>query len=198
MKMFKLILPVLLLVGCVGGAFFVNGVSAQSTTSATPAMDVLIATAEQFYNLPSGQPFSYTFPEETLNQAASEALKRYESEVKSLIRTYVNMDLSVSDPKVDFLPVKEGESNVKLSAKVGYGFVKLTVKANGILKLENGLPMIEILELDVPIVSVPLDRANAQVASYLNLYGVDLVNRNVTLTKIETTADSVIIEGQRK
>ena len=192
MKMFKMILPVLLLIGCVGA------VSAQSTTSATPALDILVSTAEQFSALPSGQTFSYTFPEETLNQAASEALKRYESQVKSLIRTYVNMDLSVSDPKVDFLPFKEGESNVKLSLKVGYGFVKLTVKANGILTLENGLPTVEIQELDVPIISVPLDRANAQVAYYLNLYGVDLVNRNVALTKIETTDDSIIVEGQRK
>lgn len=192
MKMFKLILPVLLLIGCV------SGVAAQSTTTATPALDLLVSTAEQFYALPSGQSFSYTFPEETLIQAASEALKRYESQVKALVRTYVNMDLSVSDPKVDFLPYKEGESNVRLSVKVGYGFIKLTVKGNGILKLENGLPMIEILDLDVPIISVPLDRVNAQLASYLNMYGIDLINRNVTLTKVETTEDSVVIEGLRK
>ena len=173
----------------------VPGAAAQS---ATPAMDILIQTVQQFEALPGGSPFSYTFPEETLNQAAAEALRKYESEIKALIRSYVQVDLSVSDPKIDFTPFRDGESNVHLSVKAGYGFLKLTVKAAGALTLENGQPSFELLDLDVPIISIPISDVNLAIANYFNMYGVNLIQNNVALTKIETTEDGVIIEGTRR
>ena len=124
MKTFKQILPILLAAAFLFAGAAVPGAAAQS---ATPAMDILIQTVQQFEALPGGSPFSYTFPEETLNQAAAEALRKYESEIKALIRSYVQVDLSVSDPKIDFTPFRDGESNVHLSVKAGYGFLKLTV-----------------------------------------------------------------------
>lgn len=195
MKTFKQILPILLAAAFLFAGAAVPGAAAQS---ATPAMDILIQTVQQFEALPGGSPFSYTFPEETLNQAAAEALRKYESEIKALIRSYVQVDLSVSDPKIDFTPFRDGESNVHLSVKAGYGFLKLTVKAAGVLTLENGQPSFELLELDVPIISIPISDVNLAIANYFNMYGVNLIQNNVALTKIETTEDGVIIEGTRR
>lgn len=195
MKTFKQILPILLAAAFLFAGAAVPGAAAQS---ATPAMDILIQTVQQFEALPGGSPFSYTFPEETLNQAAAEALRKYESEIKALIRSYVQVDLSVSDPKIDFTPFRDGESNVHLSVKVGYGFLKLTVKAAGALTLENGQPSFELLDLDVPIISIPISDVNLAIANYFNMYGVNLIQNNVALTKIETTEDGVIIEGTRR
>ncbi|AOH44292.1 hypothetical protein BEQ56_12945 [Anaerolineaceae bacterium oral taxon 439] len=195
MKTFKQILPILLAAAFLFAGAAVPGAAAQS---ATPAMDILIQTVQQFEALPGGSPFSYTFPEETLNQAAAEALRKYESEIKALIRSYVQVDLSVSDPKIDFTPFRDGESNVHLSVKAGYGFLKLTVKAAGALTLENGQPSFELLDLDVPIISIPISDVNLAIANYFNMYGVNLIQNNVALTKIETTEDGVIIEGTRR
>lgn len=195
MKTFKQILPILLAAAFLFAGAAVPGAAAQS---ATPAMDILIQTVQQFEALPGGSPFSYTFPEETLNQAAAEALRKYESEIKALIRSYVQVDLSVSDPKIDFTPFRDGESNVHLSVKAGYGFLKLTVKAAGALTLENGQPSFELLDLDVPIISIPISDINLAIANYFNMYGVNLIQNNVALTKIETTEDGVIIEGTRR
>lgn len=195
MKTFKHILPILLAAAFLFAGAAVPGAAAQS---ATPAMDILIQTVQQFEALPGGSPFSYTFPEETLNQAAAEALRKYESEIKALIRSYVQVDLSVSDPKIDFTPFRDGESNVHLSVKAGYGFLKLTVKAAGALTLENGQPSFELLDLDVPIISIPISDVNLAIANYFNMYGVNLTQNNVALTKIETTEDGVIIEGTRR
>ncbi len=195
MKTFKQILPILLVAAFLFAGAAVPGAAAQS---ATPAMDILIQTVQQFEALPGGSPFSYTFPEETLNQAAAEALRKYESEIKALIRSYVQVDLSVSDPKIDFTPFRDGESNVHLSVKAGYGFLKLTVKAAGALTLENGQPSFELLDLDVPIISIPISDVNLAIANYFNMYGVNLIQNNVALTKIETTEDGVIIEGTRR
>ena len=195
MKTFKHILPILLAAAFLFAGAAVPGAAAQS---ATPAMDILIQTVQQFEALPGGSPFSYTFPEETLNQAAAEALRKYESEIKALIRSYVQVDLSVSDPKIDFTPFRDGESNVHLSVKAGYGFLKLTVKAAGALTLENGQPSFELLDLDVPIISIPISDVNLAIANYFNMYGVNLIQNNVALTKIETTEDGVIIEGTRR
>lgn len=195
MKTFKQILPILLAAAFLFVGAAVPGAAAQS---ATPAMDILIQTVQQFEALPGGSPFSYTFPEETLNQAAAEALRKYESEIKALIRSYVQVDLSVSDPKIDFTPFRDGESNVHLSVKAGYGFLKLTVKAAGALTLENGQPSFELLDLDVPIISIPISDVNLAIANYFNMYGVNLIQNNVALTKIETTEDGVIIEGTRR
>lgn len=195
MKTFKQILPILLAAAFLFAGAAVPGAAAQS---ATPAMDILIQTVQQFEALPGGSPFSYTFPEETLNQAAAEALRKYESEIKALIRSYVQVDLSVSDPKIDFTPFLDGESNVHLSVKAGYGFLKLTVKAAGALTLENGQPSFELLDLDVPIISIPISDVNLAIANYFNMYGVNLIQNNVALTKIETTEDGVIIEGTRR
>lgn len=195
MKTFKQILPILLAAAFLFAGAAVPGAAAQS---ATPAMDILIQTVQQFEALPGGSPFSYTFPEETLNQAAEEALRKYESQIKALLRSYVQLDLSVSDPKVDFTPFRDGESNVHLSVKAGYGFLKLTVKAAGVLTLENGQPSFELLELDVPIISIPISDVNLAIANYFNMYGVNLIQNNVALTKIETTEDGVIIEGTRR
>ncbi len=195
MKTFKQILPILLVAAFLFAGAAVPGAAAQS---ATPAMDILIQTVQQFEALPGGSPFSYTFPEETLNQAAAEALRKYESEIKALIRSYVQVDLSVSDPKIDFTPFRDGESNVHLSVKAGYGFLKLTVKAAGALTLENGQPSFELLDLDVPIISIPMSDVNLAIANYFNRYGVNLIQNNVALTKIETTEDGVIIEGTRR
>ena len=195
MKTFKQILPILLAVAFLFAGAAVPGAAAQS---ATPAMDILIQTVQQFEALPGGSPFSYTFPEETLNQAAAEALRKYESEIKALIRSYVQVDLSVSDPKIDFTPFRDGESNVHLSVKAGYGFLKLTVKAAGALTLENGQPSFELLDLDVPIISIPISDVNLAIANYFNMYEVNLIQNNVALTKIETTEDGVIIEGTRR
>lgn len=195
MKTFKQILPILLAAAFLFAGAAVPGAAAQS---ATPAMDILIQTVQQFEALPGGSPFSYTFPEETLNQAAAEALRKYESEIKALIRSYVQVDLSVSDPKIDFTPFRDGESNVHLSVKAGYGFLKLTVKAAGALTLENGQPSFELLDLDVPIISIPISDVNLAIANYFNMYGVNLLQNNVALTKIETTEDGVIIEGTRR
>ena len=195
MKTFKQILPILLAAAFLFAGAAVPGAAAQS---ATPAMDILIQTVQQFEALPGGSPFSYTFPEETLNQAAAEALRKYESEIKALIRSYVQVDLSVSDPKIDFTPFRDGESNVHLSVKAGYGFLKLTVKAAGALTLENGQPSFELLDFDVPIISIPISDVNLAIANYFNMYGVNLIQNNVALTKIETTEDSVIIEGTRR
>ena len=189
------ILPILLAAAFLFAGAAVPGAAAQS---ATPAMDILIQTVQQFEALPGGSPFSYTFPEETLNQAAAEALRKYESEIKALIRSYVQVDLSVSDPKIDFTPFRDGESNVHLSVKAGYGFLKLTVKAAGALTLENGQPSFELLDLDVPIISIPISDVNLAIANYFNMYGVNLIQNNVALTKIETTEDGVIIEGTRR
>lgn len=195
MKTFKQILPILLVAAFLFAGAAVPGAAAQS---ATPAMDILIQTVQQFEALPGGSPFSYTFPEETLNQAAAEALRKYESEIKALIRSYVQVDLSVSDPKIDFTPFRDGESNVHLSVKAGYGFLKLTVKAAGALTLENGQPSFELLDLDVPIISIPISDVNLAIANYFNMYGVNLIQNNVALTKIETTEEGVIIEGTRR
>lgn len=195
MKTFKQILPILLAAAFLFAGAAVPGAAAQS---ATPAMDILIQTVQQFEALPGGSPFSYTFPEETLNQAAAEALRKYESEIKALIRSYVQVDLSVSDPKIDFTPFRDGESNVHLSVKAGYGFLKLTVKAAGALTLENGQPSFELLDLDVPIISIPISDVNLAIANYFNMYGVNLIQNNVALTKIETTEEGVIIEGTRR
>ena len=195
MKTFKQILPILLAAAFLFAGAAVPGAAAQS---ATPAIDILIQTVQQFEALPGGSPFSYTFPEETLNQAAAEALRKYESEIKALIRSYVQVDLSVSDPKIDFTPFRDGESNVHLSVKAGYGFLKLTVKAAGALTLENGQPSFELLDLDVPIISIPISDVNLAIANYFNMYGVNLIQNNVALTKIETTEDGVIIEGTRR
>ncbi len=195
MKTFKQILPIFLAAAFLFLGTAVPGAAAQS---ATPAMDILIQTVQQFEALPGGSPFSYTFPEETLNQAAAEALRKYESEIKALIRSYVQVDLSVSDPKIDFTPFRDGESNVHLSVKAGYGFLKLTVKAAGALTLENGQPSFELLDLDVPIISIPISDVNLAIANYFNMYGVNLIQNNVALTKIETTEDGVIIEGTRR
>lgn len=195
MKTFKQILPILLVAAFLFAGAAVPGAAAQS---ATPAMDILIQTVQQFEALPGGSPFSYTFPEETLNQAVAEALRKYESEIKALIRSYVQVDLSVSDPKIDFTPFRDGESNVHLSVKAGYGFLKLTVKAAGALTLENGQPSFELLDLDVPIISIPISDVNLAIANYFNMYGVNLIQNNVALTKIETTEDGVIIEGTRR
>lgn len=195
MKTFKQILPILLAAAFLFAGAAVPGAAAQS---ATPAMDILIQTVQQFEALPGGSPFSYTFPEETLNQAAAEALRKYESEIKALIRSYVQVDLSVSDPKIDFTPFRDGESNVHFSVKAGYGFLKLTVKAAGALTLENGQPSFELLDLDVPIISIPISDVNLAIANYFNMYGVNLIQNNVALTKIETTEDGVIIEGTRR
>ena len=85
-----------------------------------------------------------------------------------------------------------------LSVKAGYGFLKLTVKAAGVLTLENGQPSFELLELDVPIISIPISDVNLAIANYFNMYGVNLIQNNVALTKIETTEDGVIIEGTRR
>lgn len=195
MKTFKQILPIFLAAAFLFVGSAVPGAAAQS---ATPAIDILIQTVQQFEALPGGSPFSYTFPEETLNQAAEEALRKYESQIKALLRSYVQLDLSVSDPKVDFTPFRDGESNVHLSVKAGYGFLKLTVKAAGVLTLENGQPSFELLELDVPIISIPISDVNLAIANYFNMYGVNLIQNNVALTKIETTEDGVIIEGTRR
>ncbi len=195
MKTFKQILPIFLAAAFLFVGTAVPGAAAQS---ATPAIDILIQTVQQFEALPGGSPFSYTFPEETLNQAAEEALRKYESQIKALLRSYVQLDLSVSDPKVDFTPFRDGESNVHLSVKAGYGFLKLTVKAAGVLTLENGQPSFELLELDVPIISIPISDVNLAIANYFNMYGVNLIQNNVALTKIETTEDGVIIEGTRR
>lgn len=195
MKTFKQILPILLAAAFLFAGAAVPGAAAQS---ATPAMDILIQTVQQFEALPGGSLFSYTFPEETLNQAAAEALRKYESEIRALIRSYVQVDLSVSDPKIDFTPFRDGESNVHLSVKAGYGFLKLTVKAAGALTLENGQPSFELLDLDVPIISIPISDVNLAIANYFNMYGVNLIQNNVALTKIETTEDGVIIEGTRR
>lgn len=195
MKTFKQILPIFLAAAFLFVGTAVPGAAAQS---ATPAIDILIQTVQQFEALPGGSPFSYTFPEETLNQAAAEALRKYESEIKALIRSYVQVDLSVSDPKIDFTPFRDGESNVHLSVKAGYGFLKLTVKAAGALTLENGQPSFELLDLDVPIISIPISDVNLAIANYFNMYGVNLIQNNVALTKIETTEDGVIIEGTRR
>ena len=73
MKTFKQILPILLAAAFLFAGAAVPGAAAQS---ATPAMDILIQTVQQFEALPGGSPFSYTFPEETLNQAAAEALRK--------------------------------------------------------------------------------------------------------------------------
>lgn len=195
MKTFKQILPIFLAAAFLFVGSAVPGAAAQS---ATPAIDILIQTVQQFEALPGGSPFSYTFPEETLNQAAEEALRKYEPQIKALLRSYVQLDLSVSDPKVDFTPFRDGESNVHLSVKAGYGFLKLTVKAAGVLTLENGQPSFELLELDVPIISIPISDVNLAIANYFNMYGVNLIQNNVALTKIETTEDGVIIEGTRR
>lgn len=195
MKTFKQILPIFLAAAFLFVGTAVPGAAAQS---ATPAIDILIQTVQQFEALPGGSPFSYTFPEETLNQAAEEALRKYEPQIKALLRSYVQLDLSVSDPKVDFTPFRDGESNVHLSVKAGYGFLKLTVKAAGVLTLENGQPSFELLELDVPIISIPISDVNLAIANYFNMYGVNLIQNNVALTKIETTEDGVIIEGTRR
>ncbi len=195
MKTFKQILPIFLAAAFLFLGTAVPGAAAQS---ATPAIDILIQTVQQFEALPGGSPFSYTFPEETLNQAAEEALRKYEPQIKALLRSYVQLDLSVSDPKVDFTPFRDGESNVHLSVKAGYGFLKLTVKAAGALTLENGQPSFELLDLDVPIISIPISDVNLAIANYFNMYGVNLIQNNVALTKIETTEDGVIIEGTRR
>ena len=195
MKTFKQILPIFLAAAFLFLGTAVPGAAAQS---ATPAIDILIQTVQQFEALPGGSPFSYTFPEETLNQAAEEALRKYEPQIKALLRSYVQLDLSVSDPKVDFTPFRDGESNVHLSVKAGYGFLKLTVKAAGVLTLENGQPSFELLDLDVPIISIPISDVNLAIANYFNMYGVNLIQNNVALTKIETTEDGVIIEGTRR
>ena len=195
MKTFKQILPIFLAAAFLFVGTAVPGAAAQS---ATPAIDILIQTVQQFEALPGGSPFSYTFPEETLNQAAEEALRKYEPQIKALLRSYVQLDLSVSDPKIDFTPFRDGESNVHLSVKAGYGFLKLTVKAAGVLTLENGQPSFELLELDVPIISIPISDVNLAIANYFNMYGVNLIQNNVALTKIETTEDGVIIEGTRR
>lgn len=198
MKQTTLIITALAALFVIGLLFSgASAVNAQSTTSATPAIDVLLGVIREFEALPSGQSFSYTFPEDILNQAAEEAIKKYEKQLKSLLRSYTNMDLSVAKPKVDFKPVNGDDANVLLSIKAGYGFVKLTLKADGLLLLENGIPTIEVLKVDIPIVSVPLDKVNTQLGYYLNVYGLDYLKRNVTLTKVETTNDAIIVEGIR-
>lgn len=167
------------------------GAAAQST-----AMNTLQAQLEALAAIPSGEPFALTFDEATLSQAAAEALKMYEPQVKAIIQQNGLPNLSLSDPKVDFMTWQDGAANLKLSIKVGKGFLKVTVKAEAQLSLVNGAIALNVLKLDVPVMSVEADTVNAQVASYLAMYNPTLAQL-VTLTRVETTDNAVIVEGTK-
>ncbi len=187
MKMTKLMM--IAVVALLAAGVFMTSAAAQSA-----AMNTLSAQLDGVGAVPSGQTFTLTLDEATLSQAAAEALKMYETEVKAVIKQSGAPDLSLSDPKVDFLTWKDGEANVKLSVKVGKGFLKVTVKADAQLSLVNGAVSFNVMKLDVPVMSIDVNTVNSQIAAYLGMYN-PLLSQIVTLTRIETMEDSVVIEG---
>lgn len=189
MKLMKLMMIAVVALTMTG--VFMTGAAAQTT-----AMSTLSAQLEELNALPSGQAFTLTFDEATLSQAAAEALKTYEAQVKAIIKQYGLPELSMSDPKVDFMPWQDGAANVKLSVKVGKGFLKVTVKAEAQLSLVNGAVALNVTKLDVPVMSIEADTVNSQLAGYLAMYNPVLAQL-VTLSRVETTDNAVIVEGTK-
>ena len=70
----------------------------------------------------------------------------------------------------------------------------MTVKADAQLSLVNGAVSFNVMKLDVPVMSIDVNTVNSQIAAYLGMYN-PLLSQIVTLTRMETMEDSVVIEG---
>ncbi len=148
-----IILPIL-------GVFFalmlgVNTVSAQTIEKLTNQLKEIEA-------LPSGSSFTLSLTDDDATAAAGEYLGKYEETIQNAISNAVGVKLDISNPTITF-----GEDQLTLAAKAGKGFLKVGVSATAAVVWENNELHVTVTELNVPIVSIPVDTANSFIAEPL-------------------------------
>jgi|GEM_PF-976718 hypothetical protein len=185
----SLILPVILLL-CMAFVGWHAYSPVNQYTSGGPAMDQLYAEAQRINDLPAGTPFTVTFSDDTLTQAAEEALSLYSADIKAALQKLASMEIDVAKPKVEF----NGDGTLKLSAKAGKGFLKVGASAIARINLINGIPEIQVEKVDVPLISISAETANSEIKNLTGQY-MNYLTSFCSLSKIEITDGQIAIEG---
>ncbi len=149
-KPYTFILPIL-------GVFFAI-ILGWSTVSAQ-TIEKLTNQLKEIEALPSGSAFTLSLTDDDATAAAGEYLGKYLETIQKAISDAVGVKLDISNPTVTF-----GEDQLTLEAKAGKGFLKFNVSAKATVVWENNELHVTVTELNVPIVSIPVDTANSFIA----------------------------------
>ncbi len=132
-----------------------NTVSAQTVEKLKQQFDEIAA-------LPSGSSFTLTLSDDDATAAAEEYLGKYMDTIKEAINEAIGMSLDISSPTVTF-----GEDTLTLNLKAGKGILKVNVSASANVVWEDNDLHVTVTELNIPIVSVPVETANSFIAGPL-------------------------------
>ncbi len=132
-----------------------NTVSAQTVEKLTQQFNEIAA-------LPSGSSFTLTLSDDDATAAAEEYLGKYMQTIQDAINEAIGMKLDISSPTVTF-----SEDTLTLGLKAGKSFLKFNVSAKATVVWENNDLHVTVTELNVPVVSVPVETANSFIAGPL-------------------------------
>ncbi len=191
MNIRKLILPVILIACLIltGWHIYNPGESARMETSTIKLLEGEISKIGQ---LPSGSEFTLTLTDSDLTKAAEEALTTYKTEITQIMKDYVGIGLNLSNPQVTFT-----EENFTLLAKVGISFIKVNASTTGRVSIQNGNPVITLSSIDIPVINIPLDEANASIQSYVSQY-TGLIANVCSISNIDTQTGQIVANGIKK
>lgn len=127
------------------------------------AIQVFKDKLTEISNMPSGTAFSVSFSDADVTKAAAEYLTNEEATVNAMIRQYLNVSISVSDPKVTFTNGK-----IEISIKAGKGFLKVSAGAVAAVSWENGQVVVHTESVNVPIVKVEPAQVDGYIQPLLN------------------------------
>ena len=125
-----------------------------------PAQVTIIGN--EIASLSSGTSFTLTLSDNVATAAAEEYLGKYMDTIKEAINEAIGMSLDISSPTVTF-----GEDTLTLNLKAGKGILKVNVSASANVVWEDNDLHVTVTELNVPIVSVPVETANSFIAGPL-------------------------------
>lgn len=187
----KTILPVILILSLIFTGWFAY-TPKENTRTQTPVIDQLTQEISKVTQLPSGSEFTLTVTDADLTKAAEELLVTYKAEIDQAIKDYAGVGLNLSEPKVTF-----SGGGFELSVKVGVSFLKVNAGAAGTVTLQEGTPVITLTSVNVPVVSVPVEDANAALQTYINRY-IGAVTNVYTILSINTQEGQLVINGIKK
>lgn len=188
MKNRKLILPVILTVCLIltGWHAYIPGENVKMETSTIKLLEGEFLKIGQ---MPSGSEFILTLTADDLTKAAEEALSTYQVEITQFIKNYAGVGLNLSDPLVTF-----NEDSFTLSVKIGIGFIKVNASTTGNVSIQNGNPVLTLSSIDTPVVTIPVDEANAYIQSYVSQYAGTIASV-CSISNIDTQTGKLVVNG---
>ncbi len=132
------------------------------STMSAQTIEKLTNQLNEIGALPSGSSFTLSLTDDDATAAAEEYLGKNMETIQNAISNAVGVKLDISNPTVTF-----GEDQLTIEAKAGKGFLKLSVSAKATVVWDGNELHVTVTEVNVPIVSVPVDTANSFIAEPL-------------------------------